>query len=68
LICRHCILICSNCGHALCPQHTIITNFDHQNKPYCRVCAKEISRKIKMKAVRRAFFFFFVSDGSGGYK
>ena len=68
LICRHCILICCSCGHALCPQHTVIANFDYQNKPYCRACAKDISRKIKMKAVRRTFFSFFVSDGDGGGK
>lgn len=65
LICIRCILTCSHCGHTLCPQHLVIANFDDQNRPYCRNCADDISRKRKVRAIRRAIFSFFVSDTNG---
>lgn len=62
LVCKDCISICASCGHSLCPQHTVIANFDDQAKPYCRSCEDEMSRKLKLRVVTRKVLSFFVSD------
>ena len=61
LACKNCISLCSSCGHSICPQDTMIASFDGQNKPYCRVCADEIRRSLKLQAVGRLILSFFVS-------
>jgi hypothetical protein len=46
----------------ICPQDTVIANFDEQNKPYCRACAEEIKRSLKLRAIGKTVFSIFVSD------
>jgi hypothetical protein len=62
LICQDCISICSSCGHSLCPQHTVIADFEGQNKPYCRACSSEITRKLKLRSAVKMFGSFFISN------
>lgn len=62
LICRACIALCSSCGHSACPQDRVIANFDGENKPYCRSCAEEISRHLRLHRFVKAIVSFFVSD------
>jgi hypothetical protein len=63
LICVDCISICSSCGHCTCKLHTIIVNIDGQNKSYCKSCASEISRKLKLRStVKTVLSFFFSGD------
>jgi hypothetical protein len=40
----------------------VIANIDNQNKPYCRSCAEEIKRSLKLRAVGKMIFSTFVSD------
>ena len=60
LICTDCISICSVCGHAICPQHTTLKDFDGHQKPYCHDCADEISRKLKLRSAGKKIGSFFV--------
>ena len=62
LICKDCISICSSCGHSLCPQHTVTADFDGQNKPYCRSCSNEITRKHKLRSAGKIICSFFISN------
>ncbi|MCK4783103.1 MAG: hypothetical protein KAV87_05080 [Desulfobacteraceae bacterium] len=65
LVCKNCISLCSSCGHSVCPQDSLIANFDGQNKPYCRLCAEEIKRSLKLQAVGKSILSFFVSNDQG---
>ncbi len=66
LVFTRCILTCSRCGHSLCPQHLVIKDFGHQNRPYCRVCADGISRNLKHRSIAKTILsFFFDTNGRG---
>ena len=62
LVCSNCISLCSSCGHSICPQDTVIANVDEQNRPYCRSCAEEIKRSLKLRDISKMFFSTFISD------
>jgi hypothetical protein len=40
----------------------VIANFEDQNKPYCRSCAEEIKRSLKLRAIGKMVFSTFISD------
>ena len=61
LICDRCIFICSSCGHSLCPQHTVMANFEGYLKPYCRSCTEEITRNLKLRRAAAMIVSVFVS-------
>ncbi len=60
IICKNCIALCSSCGHSTCPQCSLITDFDGQNKRYCRTCAEEIEHNLRLRAIGRAIFSWFI--------
>jgi hypothetical protein len=62
IVCRSCILICSSCGHAVCNLHRVMANFDGVVKPYCRTCAEEIHRSLRLQAWSNAILSFFISS------
>ena len=62
LVCRTCINICSSCGHSICNLHCVIADFDRQNKPYCRSCADEIRRSLRLRAIGNTILSFFLSN------
>ena len=68
LACNRCISMCSSCGHSICPQDTTIDNLDGQNRPYCRSCAEELKRSLKLRAIGNMFFSTFISDDNAQKK
>ncbi|KKR96378.1 MAG: hypothetical protein UU48_C0032G0002 [Candidatus Uhrbacteria bacterium GW2011_GWF2_41_16] len=62
LICRDCIYLCSNCRLAICPPHSVTANFDNQSRIYCRSCAEEITRSLKLRACGNAILSFFICN------
>ena len=62
LVCRTCIYICSFCGHAICNLHCVIANFDGRNKSYCRDCADEIKRSLRLRAIGNAILSLFLPN------
>ncbi len=62
VVCRGCISICSSCGHAICNLHRVMANFDGDVKPYCRTCAEEIYRSLRLRAWGNAILSFFISS------
>jgi hypothetical protein len=62
LVCRVCIALCYSCGLATCPPHRVIADFDGVSRNYCRTCAEEIKRSLKLRAWGNAIFSFFVSS------
>lgn len=59
LVCDQCIKLCCCCGLAICPVHTVTGNFDGKQKFYCRSCAEEISRSLKLRALAGKVLSFF---------
>jgi hypothetical protein len=50
LICKKCAAQCSSCGLVLCQSHATEANFGDGQKTYCRECAEEIARSIKIRS------------------
>lgn len=65
LVCRDCVALCFSCGLATCPPHRVIANFDGSSKIYCRTCAEEIKRGIKLRAWGNAILAFFIKNRRG---
>jgi hypothetical protein len=61
LVCSACISICTSCGLACCPVDRVIANFDGNRRPYCRSCAGEICRSLRLKRVGMTILSFFIS-------
>ena len=62
LVCRTCIFICQSCGLAVCNLHVAFANFDGQSKPYCKNCADEIKRDLRLRALGNTILSFFFSQ------
>lgn len=62
LVCRTCINICSSCGHSVCNLHCVTAGFDGHERPYCRVCAGEIRRSLRLRAIGNVILSFFLSN------
>lgn len=60
LVCRACISLCSSCGLAICPPHTVIAALDGAQKAYCRTCAEEIHRTLRLKSLVAGVLSFFL--------
>ena len=61
-VCTACIALCYSCGLGTCPPHRVIADFDGVSRNYCRICAEEISRSIKLRAWGSAILSFFVRN------
>lgn len=68
LICKSCVFICSSCGHALCNLHCVKRNFDGAEKPYCRDCAEEITRSLKLRNFGLGVLSFFITTDNNKSK
>jgi len=60
IVCRECLLLCTSCGHSICPNHTVMADFSGSLKPYCRQCSQEISRNIKQQVIKKHVLTFFI--------
>jgi hypothetical protein len=63
IVCRNCITLCSSCGHSVCPQDSLIANFDGYNRPYCHSCAEEITRSLRFCAIGRTILAVLTPGG-----
>ena len=61
LVCKQCIGQCSSCGLTLCPSHATDADFGNGTKKYCRECATEIRRSIKIRSFWYSVLSFFIS-------
>jgi len=65
LICKKCATQCSSCGLVLCQSHATSANFGNGEKIYCRDCAEEIGRSIRVRTFWRWVLSFLMGNKNG---